>query len=207
MSDILEGIEGAECQVEDIIIHGCDQAQHDERLHSVLKRLAEAIVTSNLSKCEFSITKVKVPGHVVSAEGISADPQKIEAIRILPTPKNAAEVRSFLSMVNHVSKFAEHLTSKTNPLRELLKKKNSWHWGYPQEQAFRGIKEMMTSAPILALYDTNKDTKVNADASSYGIGGIVMQKQDDGIWKPISYVSRALSPAESADTAKWKESA
>ena len=55
---------------------------------------------------------------------------------------------------------------------------------------------MMMSAPILALYDPNKDTKVNADASSYGIEGIVMQKHEDGIWKPISYVSRALSPVE-----------
>ena len=51
----------------------------------------------------------------------------------------------------------------------------------------------MTSAPIRALYDPNKDTKVNADASSNGIGGVVMQKQEDEIWKPISYVSRALS--------------
>ena len=46
----------------------------------------------------------------------------------------------------------------------------------------------MTSAPILALYHPNKDTEVNADASSYGIGGVVMQKQEDGIWKLISYV-------------------
>ena len=95
------------------IVHGCDQVQHDERLHAVLKRLAEANVTLNLAKCEFSVTKVKVLGHVVSAEGISADPQKTEAICNLPTPKNATEVRSFLGMVNHVSKFAKHLATKT----------------------------------------------------------------------------------------------
>ena len=103
MSDLLEGIEGAECQVDNIIVHGCDQVQHDERLHVVLKRLAEANVTLNLAKCEFSVTKVKILGHVVSAEGLSTDPQKIEAIRNLPTPKNVTEVRSFLRMVNHVS--------------------------------------------------------------------------------------------------------
>ena len=141
MSDILAGIESAECQVDDIIVHGCDQVQHDERFDVVLKRLAEANVTSNLAKCEFSVTKVKVLRHVVPAEGISADPQKIEAIRNLPTPKNVTEVRSFLGMVNHVSKFAEHLASKTKPLRELLKKKTTWHWGQPQEQAFREIKK------------------------------------------------------------------
>ena len=79
-------------------------------------------MTLNLAKCEFIVTKVKVLGHVVSAEGISADPQKTEAIRKLPTPKNVADVRSFLGMVNHVIKLAKNLASKTKPLRELLKK-------------------------------------------------------------------------------------
>ena len=91
MSDILEGIEGAECQV-DIIVHEVDQAQHDKHLHTVLKRLADANVTLNLSKCD---TKIKALGHVVSAEVIFADPQKIEAIRNVCSPKNVAEVRSF----------------------------------------------------------------------------------------------------------------
>ena len=85
-------------------------------------------MTLNLAKCEFSVTKVKVLGHVVSAEGVSADPQKLEVIRNLPTPKNVTEVRSFLGMVNHVSKYAKHLASKTKPLRELLKKKNMALW-------------------------------------------------------------------------------
>ena len=147
-------------------------------------------------KCELSVNKVKVLGHVVSSEGIAADPEKIEAIRNLATPRNVAEVLSFLRMVNHVSKFADHLASKTKPLRELLKKKNTWVWGEPQDQAFTEIKEVQTTAPIFALYEPNRETKVNVDALSYGIGGVVTQQQDNGDWKPISYVSRALSPVE-----------
>ena len=112
---------------------------------------------------------------MVSSEGIAADPEKIEAIRNLATPRNVAEVLSFLGMVNHVSKFADHLASKTKPLRELLKKKNTWVWSEPQDQAFTEIKEVLTTAPILALYEPNRETKVNADALSYGIGGVVMQ--------------------------------
>ena len=68
-----------------MIFDGCDQVQHDEHLYVVLKRLAEANVTLNPAKCEFGVTKVKVLGHVVSAEGLSADHQKIEAIRNLRT--------------------------------------------------------------------------------------------------------------------------
>ena len=146
-------------------------------------------------KCKFSVSKAKVLGHIISLEGIAADPEKIEAIRNLAIPRNVAKVRSFLGMVNHVSKVADHLASKTKPLRKLLENKNTWVWGQPQDQPFTEIKEALTTAAILALYDPDREVKVNADASSYWIGGVVMQQQDNRDWKPISYVSRALSLA------------
>ena len=64
---------------------------------------------------------------------------------------------------------------------------------------------MLVSTPILALYDPNKETKINADTSSYGIGGVVLQKQDDGDWKPVSYISRALTPTETGYSQIEKE--
>ena len=194
MTDLLGDIDGVEVQIDDVLVHGRDQVQHDNSLHQVLNRLAESKITLNKVRCEFIVSKVKVLGHIVSSEGIAADPEKIETIRNLATPRNVAEVRSFLGMVNHVSKFADHLAAKSEPLRELLK--NTWVWGQPQDQASTEIKEALTTAPILALYDPDRETKVNAYASSYGIGGVVMQQQDNGDWKPISYVSRALSPVE-----------
>ena len=74
-----------------------------------------------------NVNLVLLNSHVVSAHGISADPQKVEVIHNVPTPENVKEVRSFLGMVNHVSKFAKHLASKTNPFRELLKKNKTCH--------------------------------------------------------------------------------
>ena len=117
-----------------MLVHDRDQVQHDNRLNKVLNRLAESKIALNKLKCEFSVSKVKVLGHIVSSEGIAADPEKIEAIRNLATPRNVAEVRSFLEMINHVSKFADHLASENKPLRELLKKKNTWVWGQPQDK-------------------------------------------------------------------------
>ena len=121
------------------------------------------------------MSKVKVLGHVVSSEGIAADPENIEAIRNLLTPRNVAEVRSFLGMVNHVSKFADHLASKTKPLREFLKRKTL---GFGVNLRTKHSQKL-TTAPILALYDPNRETIVNGDVSSYGIGGVVMQQQDN----------------------------
>ena len=158
--------------------------------------LAESKTTLSKVKYEFSVSKVKVLGHIVSSEDIAADPEKIEAIQNLATPRNVPEVRSVLGMFNHVSKFAGYIASKTKPLRELLKKRKTLVWGQPQDQTFTEINEALTSAPILALYDPNRETKVNADAPSYGIGGVIMRQQDNGDWKPIPYVSRALSPVE-----------
>ena len=102
MTDLLDDINGVEVQIDDVLVHGRDQVQHNNKLHQVLNRLAESKITLNKVKCEFSVSKVKVLGHIVSSEGIAADPEKIEAIRNLATPRNVAKVPSFWGMVNHM---------------------------------------------------------------------------------------------------------
>lgn len=111
-------------------------------------------------------------------------------------PCNVSEVRRFLGMVNHLCKFLPHLAAKTQPLRDLLKKSNMWVWGSHQQEAFEKIKEELTTPPGLALYDPNKDTVVSADASSYGLGAVLLQKQADNVCKPVAYASKALSNTE-----------
>eukprot|EP00795_Rhopilema_esculentum_P001594 gene1594-16049_t len=197
MGEKLEGLEGVEVLTDDIIVHGANQQQHNQQLRVVLNKLVEANITLNLKKCEFNVKSVKVLGHVISSNGISADPSKVNAITSMQKPNNVKELRSFLGMVNQFSKSKSHLASETKQLRVLLCKDNQWYWGQEQNKAFNSIKQsLVLSFPILALYDPNKEIKVNADASPYGIGGVVLQKQEDGSWKPISYVSRALTPTE-----------
>ena len=115
--------------------HGKDQHQHDERLEAVLKRLLEAGVTLNLDKCVFSTKQAKFLGHVISSNGIEVDPDKEKAIADLPTPTNVQEVRTFLGMVNQLSKFSDHLADKTKSIRALLLKGNKWTWGNAQQKA------------------------------------------------------------------------
>ena len=192
----LEGLEGVEVLIDDIIVHGADQKQHDKRITAVLNKLANANITLNQKKFEFNVKTATVLGHIASTNGISADPMKVNAIISMQKPKNVEELRSFLGMVNHLSKFQSHLASETKPLRDLLCRDNQWYWGPEQDKSFLNVKHSLVSTPNLALYDPNKETKINADASFYGIGGVVLQKQDDGDWKPVSHVSRALTPTE-----------
>ena len=196
MSRILEGLEGVSCSIDDVLVHAPIIELHDYRLQKVLERLSEAGVTLNIDKCTFRVPKIKFLGNVVSANGIEVDPDKVAAVVNLPAPKNVHEVRVFLGMVNHLSKFAEHLADKTKPIRDLMQKDSQWVWGTPQQQAFEKIKSILTAAPVLAVYDPNKDTEVSADASSFGLGGVLLQKQEDQTWRPVMFISRAPTPVE-----------
>lgn len=68
--------------------------------------------------------------------------------------------------------------------------------GKGTKKAFEQIKSDLTQAPVLALYDPNKETKVTADASSFGLGGVLLQLQPDDSWRPVSFMSRVMSPTE-----------
>ena len=100
-------------------------------------------------------------------------------------------------LVNQLSKFMPHLAEMTKPLRDLLSKKNEWMWGQSQKQAFSLVKDALTESPALALFDPNLETTVSADASSYGLGALLLQKQANGERRPVAYVSRSMTPTES----------
>ena len=107
------------------------------------------------------------------------------------------EVRCLLlSMMNQLAKFSPQLAELSAPIRELLHKNTSWIWASPQEEAFSKIKEAICSVPTLALYNPNKPTLVCADASSFGLGGVLFQKHTDDSWRPVAFVSRSLTEVE-----------
>lgn len=99
-------------------------------------------------------------------------------------------------MINQLSEFSPHLADKTQPLRVLLSSKSHWAWGIDQDHAFNRLKESLTSTEVLALYDPNLDTIVSADASAYGLGAVLRQKQSNGDLRPVAYISRALNSTE-----------
>ncbi|XP_042147960.1 uncharacterized protein K02A2.6-like [Ixodes scapularis] len=196
MLRILEGLPGQACHQDDIVVFGRDRADHDAKLLAVLQRLKEAGMTLNSRKCEFRKTKIKFLGHVLDSNGIAADPEKTEAIRKMSPPGNTTELRSFLGMVNQLAKFLPGLAEKTKPLRELLLNETSWCWHQPQQRAFDEIKADLTTTPVLCYYNPQKPLTLSADASSYGLGAVLLQTDDEGKRQPVAYASRAMSPTE-----------
>jgi hypothetical protein len=195
MSAILSGLDGVVCQMDDVLVFGKDQLEHDTRLTNVLKCIEQAGATLNPDKCEFSQNRLKFLGHVIDNKGITADPDKTKAIREMQTPTNVSDLRRFMGMVNQLGKFSANLASLTQPLRELLSKKSTWLWGEAQNDAFEQVKEEISKPTTLALYDPAADSKISADASSYGLGAVLLQKSGDD-WRPVAFASRSMSSAE-----------
>ena len=108
--------EGVVCLIDDILVYGRTQEEHDERLSEVLSNLQEAGLTLNKDKCKFSQTRVSFLGHIVDDCGVRPDPDKILAIQNIPPPTNVRENRRFLGTVNQMSKFAPNLAEVTKPL-------------------------------------------------------------------------------------------
>ena len=192
MSEILDGLEGVVNQTDDTVV----KAEHDQKLAAVLRQLEDAGVTLNREKCHFSTTTLKFLGHIIGPEGIRPDPDKVKAIASMSPPTSTTEVRRFLGMTNQLSKFSPRLAELSEPLRSLLSTKSTRCWSETQQKAFEEIKMELQSDRVLALYHPDRETIVAADASSYGLGGVLLQKQPDEEWKPVLFASRTLSATE-----------
>ncbi|UYV65567.1 K02A2.6-like, partial [Cordylochernes scorpioides] len=126
----------------------------------------------------------------------AGDLWRIQAIREFPSPSSISEVRRFLGMVNFTGKFIPDLSTILYPLNQLLVKRNDWRWDSAQEEAFEKVKKLLSTSPALTLFDPNLPTTVSADASSYGLGAVLLQKSEDGYQKAVAYASRTMSETE-----------
>ncbi|UYV76496.1 K02A2.6-like [Cordylochernes scorpioides] len=196
MTQLLGKIEGVVCFMDDIVVYGSSLEEHNERVRQVLKKIQEEGMTLNPEKCQFGVKTVKFLGHTLSSEGLFIDEEKLDAITKMEAPRSTKELKSFLGMVNYLGKFIPNLADKLQPLNSLLSTKNEWVWDEPQKKSFNLLKQELVSRPNLALFDPSRTTIVSADASSFGLGGVLRQEQPDGSLKPIAYVSRTLSETE-----------
>ena len=160
-----------------------------------MERIQAAGVTLNQDKCEFNKTTLTFLGHTIDGKGISPDPQKTAAINKMASPKSTTELRRFMGMVNQLGKFSPRIAELSKPMRELLSSKRAWNWGPAQEEAFVKVKAELTAHTVLALYDPQAETKISADASSHGLGAVLLQKQKQE-WRPVAYASRSMSETE-----------
>jgi hypothetical protein len=146
---------------------------------------------AKFSKCEFWIKEVPFLGHMVSPEGIAVDPSNVKEVLDWKPPTSVSEVRCFLGLTGYYRQFILNFTKIAKPITELLKKGNKFIWSDACDEAFKNLKKLLTTSPVLVQPDTSKPFDVYCDAFSTGLWGVLMQ---EGRW--ISYSSRQLRHPE-----------
>ena len=197
---VLNGLAGVLNMADDIVVFGHDAHEHQERLLEVMDRLLECGLTLSEEKCEFGLSSVKSLGHIISAEGITADPEKVKAIVCARASTNVSELRGFLGLFQYVRRYVPDLATVAAPLRELTKKSVELNWGPDQEKSFKKIQQLMSSCETLAYFDRNAPITLVADASPVGLGAVLLQEQG-GINRVIAYGHRRWR----VDIGRWSE--
>ncbi|KAL4016966.1 hypothetical protein IC575_024637 [Cucumis melo] len=150
--------------IDDILVYSVDRESHEEHLRIVLQTLRDKQLYAMFSKCEFWLEQVVFLGHVVSAKGVSVDPQKVEAVVNWERPTSSTEVCSFLGLAGYYRRFIEDFSRLALPLTALTRKNAKFGWLDKCEQSFQELKKRLVSAPILALPVTGKDYVIYCNA-------------------------------------------
>lgn len=126
--------------MDDTLVFGSNQKEHDERLSAALQRIKADDLTLDEEKRKLSQEQVTFLGQVIDATGIRSDPSKVHAIVKMKAPADRSELRRFLGTTNQLCKFSRNSAEISKLLRDLLSLKNEWHWGLPHQQAFEQLK-------------------------------------------------------------------
>ena len=191
MTEMFEDIDGVEVVVDDILVWGTNETEHDSRLIKVLDRARLRNLKLNKTKCQFKKQEITYLGLVLTKDGLKPDPRKTQAIIDMTPPTSREALQRFLGMITYLSKFIPNLSQTAAPLRALLEKDTEWQWHQEHLQSFSTLKHLASSAPALAYFNPSHPVKLSVDASSKGLGAVLLQNDH-----PIAYASRALTDTQ-----------
>lgn len=188
---LIDGIEGVRGYMDDIMIYGSTQEEHDSRLIEVLERARKLNFKFNKKKLQLSVPTIKYLGHQITPKGIEIHKAKVEAISSMKAPESKEELQRFLGMVTFLGRYIPNLSDETHYLRQLLCKDRAWTWEIEAKTSFEKLKKLITNAPTLIYFDSSKPTILSVDASQYGLGAVLLQGD-----RPIAYSSVSLTTAQ-----------
>ncbi|XP_072152504.1 uncharacterized protein [Bemisia tabaci] len=200
LEEILLNTKGAAIFFDDILLFADTIEEMFRILEEVFRKLSEAGLVLNLSKCKFFLKCIEFLGHLIDGEGLHKLNKHIEAVLQAQLPTSSDELKSFIGEVTYYHAFIPHLSSLTHPLREMLKIARSGELTWTEEglESFRKLKTELVSERVLVPYDPNMPLILAVDASPTGLGAVLSHQLPGNVEKPIAYASRALSPTESA---------
>jgi hypothetical protein len=173
----------------DILIYSRTLDDHVQHIRLVLQTLLQHKLFLKFKKCAFAQQNIEYLGHVISNDGVSTDPSKIDAMVNWHVPKYLTEVRGFLDLTDYYRKFVRNYGILAKPLTSLLKSK-TFSWSKEADDAFQALKQAMTFVPVLTLPDFSISFEIETDACDRGVGAVLIQNGH-----PVAFFSKALSAA------------
>ena len=195
MDTLLAGLKGVCVFLDDVVVAGRTVESHDAALREVLRRLGEAGLRANRSKCCFGVDSVSYLGHKVSGRGVETTDDKVAAITGAPEPRDISALRCWLGLINYYWKFLQALATTLSPLYVLLRKNQPWRWTHIERRAFEDAKRLLKNPPVLGHFDPELPVILACDASPVGLGCVLSQRTRQGE-RPIAFYSRSLNDSE-----------
>jgi len=147
-------------------------------------------------KYMWKVRKVLFLGVVIGGGKVEMEEEKVGGVLKWPIPQCVRDVRKFLGLANYYRCFVKDFTKVTLPMNRLTRKDEKWRWGDEQEKAFKQLKEIFTIRPVLATPELDKEFRVEADTSNFATEGVLSVKCEDDLWRPVSFISKALNKTE-----------
>src|SRR6266567_6748279 len=166
--------------LDDILIYSSNKLEHEFHVRKVLQRLRDAGLQVDIKKCEFSVTRTKYLGFIISTEGIEVDPDKVSVIQQWQAPTTVRGIQSFLGFCNFYRRFIRDYGVIAKPLVRLTKTMVPFQFGKECWEAFEELKARLTSSELLRHYDPELQSMIETDASDGVIARVLSQLHLDG---------------------------
>ena len=196
INEVLSGLTFAFGYLDDILVFSPDMETHLKHLRILFERLRSADLKLKEVKCNFLKKHIQYLEHIISGEGITPVPEKLESIQIMLPPTNPKEVKQFLGLIGYYRKFIPRFSDLTRPLNALTRKETVFEWTQICQEAFELLKSSLMTEPILTYPDPSLPYVLFTDASKYAWACVLTQEKthvvDDRkvqILHPITYIS------------------
>jgi len=199
MNEILRDMinEGKVAAFIDNVLVGTETEEgHNEVIKEVLRQLEENDLYVKPEKCMWKVRKVPFLGVVMGEGKVEIEKDKVEGVLKWPTPQCVRDIRKFLELANYYRQFVKNFAKVALPMNQLTRKNKKWKWEEEQQAAFKQLKAVFTTRPVLATPELDKEFRVEADASNFATGGVLSVKCDDDLWRPVAFISKALNKIE-----------
>jgi len=183
--------------LDDILIFTRTEEEHERAVWRVLEVLAEHKLFLCPEKCEFHWKEIEYLRLVISENKVAMDPVKVAGVRDWPTPENRTDVQAFIGFINFYRRFIRDFSTIARPLFNLTRSDQAWNWDAKEQEAFKGLKMAVTTAPVLVSPQDSELFRIEADSSDFASRAVLSQRLPrKEKWHPVAFYSKSLSPVE-----------